>query len=422
MTSIQISNETARKLIIKTQSLNGQTKFKSIIEGLDRTFDQLGYIQIDTINVVERAHNHILWTRLPGYKNNLLHDYQTVDRKVFEYWGHAMSYLPMSDYRFFLPKMKRFEDPSHPWVLNMYKNGKQLLKPVMDRIRAEGPLSSKDFSRPENQKTGTWWDWKPAKYALEYLFWRGDLMISERRNFQKIYDLTERVLPSDINTQLPDEKEIAEYLIKRALKAMGVASEKEINSFMQPNSARDSDFRAVNREVISRTIGELLEQKIITRVQVGSNNTNSDYALTTIINPQQNLRESRKSVYFLSPFDNLIIQRDRVKRLFDFNYTLECYVPGPKRVHGYFVHPILYGNNLIGRFDPKADRNNKIMILNRLAFEKEFKFSEAFIICFVKKLIDFAMFNNCNKIIINQVEPEKMKTVLKAAIKKQQGW
>ena len=410
MKPVHIPNKTARHIILNAQLLNGQSKLKFGKEGLDQIFDQLGYIQIDTINVIERAHNHTLWTRLPGYKNIMLHDYQSVDRRVFEYWGHAMSYLPMSDYRYFLPKMKRFEDPSHPWVLNMYKNGKDLLEPVMDRIREEGPLSSKDFKRPDNQKGGTWWDWKPAKFALEYLFWRGDLMISERRNFQKVYDLTERVLPSDINTQLPDEKEVAEYLIKRALKAMGIANEKEINSFMQPNSARDSDFRAVHKKVLTRSICELLEQGIITKVQIESNKSNNDYALTDTIDAYQNYDEIPKAVYFLSPFDNLIIQRDRLNRLFDFDYTIECYLPEPKRVYGYFVHPILFGDRLVGRIDPKADRKSKTFIINAVHFEDTFKPSKDFLKKISSKLKGMAKFNNCNSIKIENIYPQKEHT------------
>ena len=292
MKPVQISSQAARQIILDAQLLNGQSTLKSGKEGLDQIFNQLGYIQIDTINIVERAHNHTLWTRLPGFNNSMLHDYQAVDSKIFEYWGHAMSYLPMSDYRYFLPKMKRFADPSHPWVLNMYKNGKHLLEPVMDRIKSEGPLASKDFSRPDNQKGGTWWDWKPAKFALEYLFWRGDLMIAERRNFQKVYDLTERVLPSDIDTSIPDEKEIAGYLVKRALKAMGIANNKEIQKYMQPDAARDSDFRAVNREVIAQTIDEFVEERNITTVHIDGEKGNNNFILTENINDHIEIKES----------------------------------------------------------------------------------------------------------------------------------
>lgn len=421
MKPLIISRQAACQLNLNAQLLNGQTELETGKNGLNRIFDQLGYIQIDTINVVERAHNHILWTRLPGYENRMIHDYQTVDKKVFEYWGHAMSFLPMSDYRYFLSKMKRFEDPSHPWVLNMYKNGKHLLEAVMDRIRKEGPLSSKDFSRPDNQKGGTWWDWKPAKFALEYLFWRGDLMVAERRNFQKIYDLTERVLPSNIDTSLPSEKEIAKYLVKRALKAMGIANEKEINKFLQPDAARDSDFRAVDREMISQTIYDYIEDKIITTIQIDGKKGNVNYILSETVNDPTYTGNSDKKIHFLSPFDNLIIQRDRIKRLFNFEYTLECYVPAPKRIHGYFVHPILYGDQLVGRIDPKTDRKTKKFIIDHVSIEEGFEPDDEFFEKFSGKIFELAKFNHCNSISIEITKPPKLKTALKSTIKKYQG-
>lgn len=417
MKSIDISIDTARKIILDAQLLNGQSNLNSGKDGLNQIFNQLGYIQIDTINIIERSHNHALWTRLPGYINDLLHDLQAIDRKIFEYWGHAMSYLPMSDYRYSLPKMKRFQNPTHPWVLNMYKNGKHLLEPVMDRIREEGSLASKDFSRPTNQKGGTWWDWKPAKFALEYLFWRGDLMIAERRNFQKVYDLTERVLPSDIDTSLPDDKEIAGYLVKRALMAMGIANKKEIQKFMQPDAARDSDFRAVDREVISQAINDLIDEKNIIKVIIENEKGNDNYVLSEIINNITDIKETNQSVHFLSPFDNLIIQRERLRRLFDFDYTLECYVPAPKRVHGYFVLPILFGDQLVGRIDPKADRKSKILIINNIAFEDGFEISDEFLEKFSRKMNEFKNFNKCDYISIEKTKPAKLKTILKSAIK-----
>jgi len=130
MKPVNISRQEACHLIIKAQLLDGLSDLPEEKESLVKIFDRLGYIQIDTINVIERAHHHTSWVRLPGYERYLIHDLQATDRRIFEYWGHAMSYIPISDYRYFLPKMKRFENPSHPWVRNMYKNGKHLLQPV----------------------------------------------------------------------------------------------------------------------------------------------------------------------------------------------------------------------------------------------------------------------------------------------------
>ncbi|MEJ2053570.1 MAG: crosslink repair DNA glycosylase YcaQ family protein [Calditrichaceae bacterium] len=416
MNTYKLTGRAARQIVLSSQGLDGKFENKSVKNGLINLFDQLGYIQIDTISVVERTHHHTPWVRLTGYTKELLHDLQAVDRLIFEYWGHAMSYIPMSDYRYFLPKMRRFENPSHPWVSRMYENGKHLLDVVMQRIREEGPLASKDFKRMDNKKAGTWWDWKPAKFALEYLFWRGDLMISERRKFQKVYDLTERVLPDHINLTMPGENEIARYLVNRALRAMGVANEREILKFLQPGSARDSNFQAAGKDSIYRAINELLEEKRITPVIIDGKKGASDYALTETLQSIDNSEKSEMPVHFLSPFDNLIIQRERIKRLFDFDYALECYLPAEKRKYGYFVLPVLFGDQFVGRLDPKADRKSKHMILSTIAFEEGFEPSEEFIVSFAKKIWEFADFNQCTSVKIETVKPAKLKAVLKSAI------
>ena len=417
MSSIQIDNLTLRNIAIQCQLLQQKSEngSENIIENI---FDRLGYVQIDTINIIERAHHHTLWVRKSSYNQEMLQNLQAKERKIFEYWSHAMSYIPMNDYRYFLPKMHQFAKPSHPWVMNMYKNGKHLLQPVLDRIRSEGPLTSKDFKRQDNKKGGTWWDWKPAKFALEYLFWRGDLMISERRNFQKVYDLTERVLPSNVDTRIPDQKEIAEHLVKRGLRSMGIASKKEIQKFMQPDAARDSDFQAVDRNLMSQTIEDLFDAGVIVAVEIEGDSKNEYYALSDSIENFNCIQEFENTIHFLSPFDNLIIQRDRVKRLFDFDYTLECYVPAPKRVHGYFVLPILFGNSLIGRIDPKADRKSKTLILNNVSFEEGFEPSDEFLEKFSFRLMEFAAFNQCDTIVIEKIKPAKLKVIFKSAVKK----
>lgn len=292
---------------------------------------------------------------------------------------------------------------------------------MLKRIREEGPLTAKDFSRPDDKKTGTWWDWKPAKLALEILFWRGELMISERRNFQKVYDLTERVLPPGIDTSPPSGKEMAEYLIRQGLSSMGIANPKEIYDFMQPTSARESVFRAVDWNVLNQKIEELLEEKIIASVIMENEKENRYFTLRGMVDRTADTPASKRPVYILSPFDNLIIQRDRIQRLFDFNYALECYLPAPKRTYGYFVLPVLFGDQFVGRIDPQADRKSRTMILHSVALEKDFKPSEEFYAKFSKIIAGFAAFNQCDSLVIEKAKPAKLKTILWTAIKKQKG-
>jgi len=181
---LTLSLSDARRLALRGQLLDGGCALPTGVEGVARTIERLGYVQIDTIAAVNRAHHHTLWVRCPDYDPEMLHALQSEDRRVFEYWAHAMAYLPMSDYRYYVPQMNRIREHGTPWMRDWKKKHGAVLDVVLGRIRAEGPLTSKDFEPPPGTKRGTWWDWKPAKRALELLFWQGDLMIAERRNFQ----------------------------------------------------------------------------------------------------------------------------------------------------------------------------------------------------------------------------------------------
>ncbi len=395
MQNISISKKQARKIILQSQLLANNHKQKA--EGnLLSIIDSLGYVQIDTISVINRAHHHILRTRDSSYKEADLHSLQTKQRAVFEYWGHAMSYLPIKDYRYYLPKMRKFENPSSNWGNMMLQKGQDAMQMVIDRIKAEGPLSAKDF-KTDKIKGGAWWDWKPAKIALELLFWKGNLMINERKNFQKYYDLKERVLPDDIDTTYPSDDELSEFLIFKALTALGVSSEKEIRKFLQPGTIRDADIQMIGSEKVKTKLKQLQEDKKIIPLKIENNKT-----IYYMLKEKQDILDlslsNSQKIHLLSPFDGLIIQRERVKTFFDFDYSIECYVPEPKRKYGYFVLPILWKDKLIGRIDPKADRKNKTLIINNLYFEPSFKEIDDFLPLLKNKLTEFATFNGCEKL------------------------
>ena len=417
MKTQKISKELARKIIINAQLLGGKPALSSGKKCVTDIINKLGYIQVDTISAINRSHHQTLWTRLPNYREEMLHELQSKDRLIYEYWGHAMSYLPMSDYRFSLSRMRNFQNPTHVWIKTQLAKCENLLQLVLERVRKEGPLRAKDFTSPKREG-GTWWDWKPAKVALEILFWRGELMISERRKFQKVYDLTERVLPQNINSTFPTGEELGEFFVRRALLALGLANEREIQKFMQPETSRDSDFLAVSKEALLQSLNDLIEAKIVVPVSIDDNKTKTYYALSGTIENSSNLKSSSEQVYLLSPFDNLIIQRNRTKQLFDFDYTLECYMPAEKRKFGYFVLPILWNGNFVGRLDPKADRKNKTLIIKNIVFEPAFSGFEESLPSLVKKLVDFAKFNNCEKIELLKITPGKIIAKLKYEVKK----
>lgn len=417
---MKITLQQAKNIILCSQLLDGALPLKNTGANLTAEIvNSLGYIQIDTIHVIKRAHLHVLWTRQPAFRETYLHDLQAKTRDVFEYWGHAMSYLPMSDYRYYLPRMKNFYNPSSPWARYQFEKVKNDLQAVLDRVRAEGPLSSGDF-KDSRKKGGTWWDWKPAKVALELLFWRGELMVTERRNFAKVYDLTERVLPENVDTTIPEKSELASFFVRRALAALGIANEKEINGFLQPESSRDSDMRAVGKKDLKQAVLDLVETGEISAVEIDGAGGSTDYVLT--FNLEHTGRTAReKQAYLLSPFDNLIIQRARTKRLFGFDYTLECYLPENKRRYGYFVLPILWGDTFAGRFDAKADRAEKVFYLRSLFFEPDFREFDAFLPALAQKLTALAKFNGCHAVRLERVEPAKIGEKIKKLIGEKSG-
>ncbi len=403
--SDSVSKKFARRLALHAQLLDGKTRIRKGKEGTAQVIAHLGYVQIDTIAVIERAHHHTLWTRVPGYKPQHLHEAQAKERTIFEYWGHAASYLPMSDYRFYMPMMRSFYDPSNAWFRGWGEKYGNYLEPVLKRIREEGPKAARDFENPDGKRKGPWWDWKPAKAALEMLFWRGELLIRERRGFERIYDLTERVLPAGTDTREPSADELGRFIVRRALSALGVASEKEIRDYI----------RIGDRNIVAGALKGMLAAAAVVRLTIEGQG-GVVYALPAVLENVSRFRGSPPCVHLLSPFDNLVISRSRMKERFDFDYTLECYVPKSKRCHGYFVLPILFGETFVGRLDPKADRPSKTLFVRRLFLEPGVDHVEALIPELGRALMDMALFNGCERVVLENVLPKGLLAPLKRAL------
>ncbi|HDS29137.1 MAG TPA: winged helix-turn-helix domain-containing protein, partial [Candidatus Acetothermia bacterium] len=388
MTTLSVSE--ARQITLRAQRLDGGRSLAGM-DGAAQVIDQLGYVQIDSIAVVERAHHHTLWGRCDGYRPEVL-DLLMADRRVFEYWAHALALLPISDYRFYVPRMQQQRDGRRGWLRPWRDEHGELIDQVLNRIRSEGPLASKDFAPPEGATSRTWWDWKPAKTALEVLFWQGDLMISRRDGFQKLYDLTERVLPAETNTRPPSPEELGRFHVRRALRGLGLATEREIKTL----------FHLSDLAQIRRTLHLLQEEREVVAVQIeGAPGTN--YALAAAIEPPASptLRIAR----VLSPFDNLVILRDRLERLFGFEYTIECYLPAGKRRYGYFVLPVLWGTEMIGRLDAKADRKEGRLLVKGFWFEPSFSSFDAVLPSLAEELARFARFNGSKSVEMGLIHP-----------------
>jgi uncharacterized protein YcaQ len=346
---LELTPKQACKLALISQGLHKNNAFGQGIEGVNAAVKHLSYIQIDSISVIQRAHHHCLWSRVKNYQPDFI-EQLIAQKQIFEYWSHAAAYLPMQDFRFSLPKKHAIAAGQRHWR----DKNPIAEKRVLQRIQQEGPLRAKDFERDPTKKGTGWWDWKPDKVALEQLFIEGELMVVERRGFQKVYDLTERVLPTDIDTTIPSAKAFERHLISRYLRAHGFASAQQI-----------SYLRKGLKSYISRTCQEMLENNELQQVTVGKQ---TYYALP---NATDLLKQSvnRNQVNILSPFDNAVIQRKRLSEVFGFDYQIECYVSPAKRQYGYFSLPLLWGAEFVGRMDAKIDRKTHIFHIQNLHLE-----------------------------------------------------
>ena len=376
-------------ITLESQGLLQTTPFGKGKQAVLKTLEQLGYLQIDTLAVVERAHHHTLWTRIPDYKPEYL-DALVKERKLFEYWFHAASYLPMKDYRYVLPQMSAFRRNESPY----YNADPEVMQHVLDTIRAEGPKKARHFES-ESKKPGSWWNWKPTKLALERLFMQGDLMICERNGMQKTYDLSERVLPSSIDTTEPTPAEFAEYLVTTYLRAYGFTTLKQITHLKTGEAIRKN---------VLEILDSLLQEGTIQKINVEG--MPPVFIRTDIV--EKKVRKKNPEVRLLSPFDNSIIHRDRIVQLFNFDFRMECYVPKEKRQYGYFCLPILFGDTFIGRVDCKAHRKEKQFELIHLHIENANIDIEVWVEPFIKEVKRFAAFNGCDSITVSKVSPSTL--------------
>ena len=400
---MRISASTARRLALRCQGLDGRWELLRGKEGVVQVIERLGYVQIDTIAVVERAHHHTLWSRCPDYAHQMLHELQAQDRRIFEWWAPAASYLPISDYRYYLPRMRAYSQ--RPQTRQWLEENAQLAKMVIERIRDEGPLGSADFQPPEDFQRGSWWSRKPAKTALEALFSMGKLMVSERRNFGRIYDLTERVLPPETDTTEPSPEQVGRFQVRRVLGNLGVAASNEILRGL-----------CYKKAVSAELLDELVESGEVIPVEIAGLDAPACYALKEALQEAERGCEAQARLHILSPFDNLVIRRRWLERVFGFAYRLESYLPASKRRHGYFCLPILWGEHFVGRLDAKADRKRSIFILRKLMLEAAHRDYDRLLPALAAKLAAFASFNRCERIMVEETEPAKTKLPLMRAL------
>lgn len=361
----------ARNIILQAQRLQGAGQLSTM-----KIIQELGHVQIDTISVVQRAHHHTLWSRNENYQLAEL-DGLLAQRKIFEYWSHAASYLPMDSYRFCLPRMHRYKTGKNHW----FNIDKKMKQHVLDQIKAEGPQKAADFK--SNKKHSGWFDWNPAKKALEQHFMEGTLMATRRDSFHKVYDFKENVLPSHVDTTFPTARESSEFLIKNQLGHLGLATLDEMAYQRGPEV----------KAQIKKFLGEMLDEGKLLQVSL-ENHSLPYYIFPRSLEP---VKKGGKEIHILSPFDNMVIQRKRLEKLFDFNYQVECYVPENKRKYGYFCLPVLQGDKFIARMDAKANRQTGTFEIRKFFYEDATS-SKKLNRPLKMKIAQFAAFNLCKKI------------------------
>jgi len=400
---MKISMSMARRLALHRQGLDGRWKLPAGVEGVAQTIERLGYVQIDTIAVVRRAHHHTIWARRPDYDPQMLHKLQAEDRRVFEWWAPAASYIPMCDYRYYLPRMRAATH--RPRTRKWMQENEQLVRDVLARIHEEGPLGSRDFEAPEGFKRGTWWSWKPAKRALEALFNCGELMVTERQNFQRIYDLRERVLPLGVDTTEPAVDEMARFEVRRTLGGLGFAPVDDVRW-----------GREWGQKASSEAVRELVASGEAATFEIEGLDGQTFCALAETLDQVTGQRGDETPVHILSPFDNLVIRRGWLETFFGFAYRLEAYTPAAERRYGYFCLPILWGDRFVGRMDSKADRKSRTFIVRRLTFEPGFTDDDGLTPALSAKLRAFAAFNGCERIVVERTVPAHVGAPLACAL------
>ncbi len=388
MRLMDLSKRDARKIFLQQQGLLQANSFGSGKSAALTAIRQLTYLQIDTISVVSRAHEHILQNRVQRFNGEMLNELM-LDRSLYEYWSHAAAYLPIENFRFSLPVM---QGRKHARSID-----NKLATQVLSRIRSDGPLRSKDFAAPASYKSGGWWTWKPAKQALEHLFLTGELMVSHRQGFQKVFDLPENLIPAHVDTTMPTTGEWARFIVCSMIEALGIATEYDLG---YARSTIQRLAKVAMTKPIKNAIATLCKEGYLIEIRVHDQR----YYCRPATLDRLPLRVNRRAVKLLSPFDNLIINRRRTAQLFDFDYQLECYLPAAKRRYGYFALPILYGDELIGRVDAKANRKAAALQINNIWLD--IPLDDQLVKAMTAGLRDFMIAMGCQTIDIRATYPK----------------
>jgi len=356
-----VSAEAARTLLMDAQGLLQRTDQPATSRRVYSLIERMGFVQLDTITVVERAHHHILFTRLDRYRPGVLERLHHDERLLFEHMTHDASLIPV---KWFPQWRHRFSRPhSNAWLRQkLGEDPGRVIAEVRERIRRDGEGMAKSFERDGQAPAGAWWEWRPQKAALEYLWRTGELSVVRRVNFHKVYDLTERVHSSTAAEPRPTREEHVDWACRSAIERLGVATSGEVRAFW--NAVKPAEAAAWCKGACAS--GEIVPVMV---ESCDGAPPRRAYAVAVWRERVRRTPPPPEQVRLLSPFDPVVRDRNRVLRLFNFHYRFEAFVPAPKRRYGYYVLPILRGDRLVGRLDPKLDRRNGVLEIRRVWWE-----------------------------------------------------
>ncbi len=363
----------ARRLLMNAQGLLADPSRAATPAVLQQLIEQMGFVQLDSINVVERAHHLTLASRLDHYQPAHFARLLEQDHSLFEHWTHDASAIPTKWFAQWQPRFvqERTRIMARPWWRErMGARPSKIIRHVRERITQEGPLRSQDFEHDRRGESAAWWGWKPQKAALEFLWSAGELMVARRENFQKVYDLTERVLPAQSQLPPPTERAHVDWACRTACERLVVATPKEIAEFWQAISIAQAKAWCAAAAQAGQITPVLVETSDGTPARPG-------FALPDWTRRLSALPEPPARMRLLSPFDPVLRDRARARRLFNFDYRFEAFVPEPQRQFGYYVLPLLEGDRLVGRLDPKFHRRDSRLHIQQLYWESGIRVTQA---------------------------------------------
>lgn len=385
----RIDNTTARRLFLTRHGL-GRWDLPPGNPGTQELIRRLGFVQVDSIATIERAHHMILWSRRRSYRPSQLATLLERDRTLFEHWTHDASVIPTEFYRYWKLRFRRDREKLLARWRNWRREGfEERFETILTRIRDQGATFSRDTRDADHQGSGEMWDWHPSKTAMEYLWRTGDLAICHRKNFQKCFDLAERVIPAQHHTPDIAEEEIIDWACSAALDRLGFATPGEIARFWDLIRPDEAKVWCAER------MGQAL-------IEVDIQNADGSYrrhvARPDLMAELEHIPELPGHVRVLSPFDPALRDRNRAERLFGFHYRIEIFVPEAKRQYGYYVFPVMEGDRLIGRMDAKRDLSKGVLTVSAFWPEAGVRMGKGRVAKLETELDRLAKFAGCTEV------------------------